>query len=73
MDDQLDSATRAYFAQESNIDRGAGSVTLPGLCKLYSADFGGRDGVRRFGERYLGEGLEGLRLRFAKFNWTLVT
>ena len=72
VDDQLDASTRAYFAQESEIDRGAGSVTLPGLCKLYSADFGGRDGVRRFGERYLGEDLDGLSLRFAKFDWTLV-
>jgi len=54
VDDQLDASTRAYFAQESEIDRGAGSVTLPGLCKLYSADFGGRDGVRRFAERHLG-------------------
>ena len=72
MDDQLDASTRAYFAQESEIDRGAGSVTLPGLCKLYSADFGGRDGVRRFAERHLGEAPGGLRLRFAKFDWTLV-
>ena len=72
VDEQLEAATRAYITQESEIDRAGGGATLPGLCKLYSADFGGRDGVRRFAQRYLGEDLDGLRLRFAAFDWTLV-
>jgi hypothetical protein len=71
LDEQLKSATRAYLAQEARVERQSGQVVLPGLCKLYARDFGGRAGLVRFAEEWLGESLEGLRLRFASFDWTL--
>jgi len=72
VDAQLEAATKAYFAQEASVDRHAGRVELPGLCKLYSADFGSREEVLAFAGRQMDEDLGGLKVSFARFDWTLV-
>ena len=69
LDDQLDSATRAYFAQEAHLERERRRVVLPGLCKLYGRDF---DDVAAFAERHMDEPLGGLKVSYAAFDWTLV-
>lgn len=41
IDAQFDVATASYVAAETRIDRRKYTVYLPGLCRLYSGDFGG--------------------------------
>jgi hypothetical protein len=72
LDEQLDAGTRAYFEQEAHLEHGGKRVVLPGLCKLYARDFGDRRGLVAFAERHMGQSLEGRRIRFASFDWTLV-
>ncbi len=43
----LELATAAYLEAETTVEPN-GRVTLPGLMKLYLADFGGRDGALAF-------------------------
>lgn len=80
VDAQLDAATAGYLRTEVELDRDSGSLTLPGLMKLYRRDFGGRqeqlgfvagyldDADRAWAERHLGA----VRLRYARFDWTIV-
>ena len=65
---QLEEATRAYLAAETDIDRARGEVRLPHLMKLYRADFA--DPVA-FAQERLGEDLAGLRIRYGGYDWTL--
>lgn len=65
--EQLEEATRAYLAAESDIDRARGEVRLPYLLKLYRADFA--DPVA-FAAARLGD-LAGLRVRYAGYDWTM--
>jgi hypothetical protein len=80
LDDELDRAARSYVAAESSLDRARGELELPGVIKLYRADFGpdvelvelaassigGADG------EWLREHRQALRLRFARFDWHMV-
>lgn len=69
----LGDATLASELQSvDQLERTSGKATLPGLCKLYKADFSDRDALVRFAEGQLGESLDGLRIDFADFDWTLV-
>jgi len=79
LDDQLETATRAYLEGETTVDREAGSVRLPGLMRLYAADFGGRDGQLEFAARRLPElrallddGAERLDVGYERFDWTAI-
>ncbi len=83
LNETLEAATRAYIEAESSLDRDSGTITLPGLMKLYRGDFGnGEDGdLVVFATRYLppgdaawveANGFE-LRVRFGKFDWTFVS
>jgi hypothetical protein len=47
-------------------------VVLPGLCKLYARDFGDRAALVAFAAERLGRDLDGLTVKFAPFDWTLV-
>ena len=71
LDEQLEAATRGYFAQETRLERGRNRVVLPGLCKLYARDFGSRRELLEFAERHMDEPLSGLRVGFTRFDWTL--
>ena len=77
LDAQLALATRAYLAQETVVDWGARSITLPRLCRLYLADFGGVAGVLDLlrthhdeGERIARE-RAGLAVTWGPYDWTL--
>ena len=82
LDETLEAATRGYFEAESSLDRDSGTLTLPGLMKLYRVDFGsGEDAdLVAFAVRYLPAddaarvGATGpeLRVRFGRFDWTFV-
>ena len=76
---QLEEATRIYLEAECEIDRAGGAVVLPGLMKLYRADFGGSAAQLGFaaahlpGEAaWLRENASRLRVRYARFDWTIV-
>ena len=74
-DAELEAATRAYITAESDPDEAGGTLTLPGLMKLYRSDFGGRDGMVRFAaarlpdSNWIEEAGDGLRIRFTRFDW----
>lgn len=75
LDEQLELATRSYLESESTVDRGDGRVKLPGLMRLYAADFGDRAEQLRFAAARLPElaaaldAGEGLRVTYARFDW----
>jgi Protein of unknown function, DUF547 len=77
IEQQLELATRAYLRAETEVDIERGRVGLPGLMRLYRADFGDRadqlelaarhvPAVGAAGERH-GERLE---VRHGRFDWT---
>jgi len=76
---ELEDASRSYLAAESELDRGAKLLTLPGLMRFYLRDFGGRHGAVAFAAEHLGsdEGAwvsehgEQLKTRFARFDWKM--
>ncbi len=76
---ELSEAERAYLGAETSLDRGGCRLELPGVIKLYRADFGsdaelvraaaeamgGRDGA------WVAERAEDLQVSFARFDWRL--
>jgi hypothetical protein len=78
VDSELERAARAYLDAESEVDSD-GSLTLPGLMKLYRGDFGGREGVLAFAIAHLqaetaarvsDAGTE-VRVRYSRFDWKM--
>ena len=53
LDRQLDDATRAYMAAECDLDQERARLVLPGLMRLYRADFGTREDAAAFAARML--------------------
>jgi len=52
VDDQLDTATRAYLDATVEHDPDAGVVRVPRVFRWFPGDFGGRSGIRDFLRRY---------------------
>ena len=80
LDDQLELATRAYLAAETEFDPDSGRVRLPRLMRIYRVDFGDRPEQLRFAARYLpqlGEWLEGgtepRRVAYRGFDWRVAS
>ena len=81
VDAELEAATLSYMEAESSLDREAGVLTLPGVIKLYRSDFGPDSELVELAARALGgsdaewiaEHAAELRLRYAKFDWRLVS
>ena len=75
VDEQLELATRAYLEAETTVDPQRGRVELPGLMRLYSADFGDEDERLTFAASRLPElaaALDArgeLRVGYARFDW----
>ena len=76
---RLDVATRAYLAQETAVDWGARVITLPRLCRLYRADFGGVAGVFDLLRDHHDEGARidreraALTVAWGAYDWSLTT
>jgi hypothetical protein len=71
LDVQLDRATRAYLAAETNYDRNENIICLPELFSWYQADFGYEKGTWKMLQQYgIIGGDEKPKIRFKKFNWT---
>lgn len=81
VDAELEQATVAYIRAETEIDRDAGTVLLPGVMKLYKGDFGGRRGALNFAlprlepaDREWIETRDSTpRIRFTRFDWAIVS
>lgn len=78
LDAQLDGAARGYLEAESELDREAKTLVLPGLIKLYRADFDVVGGPMAFAlpllPRAEAEWLRsnpGVRLDWSRFDWNL--
>lgn len=79
LDTELEQATRSYVAAESRLDRERGELVLPGLVKLYRADFGTDVDLAELAARSLGgEDAAWIRARdgevmlgFGRFDWHL--
>lgn len=75
LEEQLEFATRSYLESETTVDEAGCRVELPGLMKLYAADFGDSEAQLRFAAARLPElasvmeGCEGLRVSHARFDW----
>ncbi|HYI35979.1 MAG TPA: DUF547 domain-containing protein [Thermoleophilaceae bacterium] len=70
LDAALEAATADYVRRESEV--AGGRVLLPGLCRLYRSDFGGDAALRALAARHLDATVPPGRLRFTRFDWTLV-
>ncbi len=70
LDEQLDEQARVYLASPAGlrIDRARGEARVSALFKWYGRDF---PSVRAFVERYSGQRLEGLALRYLDYDWSL--
>ena len=71
----LELAARSYLQTETDVDADHGTVELPGLLKLYRADFGDEDAQLRLAARYIPQ-LDALlehqpkpRVSHAPFDW----
>ena len=73
LDAELEAATSAYIAAESELDETEGLLRLPGLMRLYRADFEDLGGVAAYALRYLAPETEAaaLDVSFAPFDWSL--
>lgn len=79
IDEQLDLATRAYLRAETSVDAEGGRVTLPGLMRLYRADFGDRAAQLELAGRHVSAlrerreaGGKPPAVRYGRFDWTAV-
>jgi len=75
VDEQLELATRAYLAAETEVDTKHQRIALPRLMRLYRTDFGGRDAQLSFAAGHLDQVRALLadgapRLRYRSFDWT---
>lgn len=77
LDAQLELSTRTYLDAETVLEPERGRVRLPGLMRLYAADFGDRASQLEFASRYvpgladlLGEGADA-RVRYSRFDWSV--
>ncbi len=78
LDAQLEFATKAYLTSEARFDPERRRLRLPGLLRLYSADFGPRSARLELAARHLPE-LRGwlergggrLRVGYTRFDWTV--
>lgn len=70
LNQQLDDQTRIYLASPAGlvIDRAHRVAHISSIFKWYSDDFAS---VRSFIEKYSGESLDGLKIRYLDYDWSL--
>jgi len=71
IDGELDASTRSFLDQSSAYDRDVGELWVSRLFLYYRGDFGGRQGVYEFLERYgVLEERDRPRVRYSEYDWT---
>ncbi len=75
LDEDLEAATAAYLAAESEVAADGRAVVLPQLMRLYRRDFGGREAQLAFTAVRLSlpdpaGGAPGPRVSYGRFDWT---
>ena len=70
VDDQLDTATRAYLDGTVEYDPDAGVVRVPRVFRWFPGDFGGRSGVRDFLRRYNKLPDESVTVDYLDWDWS---
>jgi len=70
VDDQLDTATRAYLDGTVEYDPDAGVVRVPRVFRWFPGDFGGRSGVRDFLRRYDKLPDESVTVDYLDWDWS---
>jgi len=70
VDDQLDTATRAYLDDAVEYDPDAGVVRVPRVFRWFPGDFGGRSGVRDFLRRYNKLPDESVTVDYLDWDWS---
>lgn len=81
LEEQLDSASRAYFAEHAGLDQAARRVRLPRLMKYFQGDFGARADALRFAAQYfdpadgtwLLQHIDQVKIDYAPYDWSIVT
>jgi hypothetical protein len=81
LSEQLDAATREYFAAHAELDQRTRALRLPRLMKYFRGDFGDRQAALRFAARYLDlergrwllENSQRLQITYTDYDWTIVT
>ncbi len=70
LDAQLDDQSRIYLASRDGrvIDRSKGVVNISSIFKWYGDDF---SSVESFVEKYSGESIKGLKIRYLNYDWSL--
>jgi Protein of unknown function, DUF547 len=70
--EQLNLATKVYLQGESIWNDSVSTIYLPKLMSWFSADFGGKKGMKALIKKYdLAPSSEKLKIRFKKYDWTL--
>lgn len=70
LDEQLDDQSRRYLATPAGlvIDRKKGTASISAIFKWYGGDFAS---VPNFVEKYSTESIQGLELKYLKYDWSL--
>ena len=70
LDTQLDDQSRRYLATPTGlvIDHKKGTASISAIFKWYAADF---SSVPSFVEKYSGQRLQGLKIRYLSYDWSL--
>jgi len=75
LDKDLEEATRRHFATTEGLETQEGKVQTTQLLNWYAKDFGGKEGARRFLEKYAPAGARAAIQRgidgFLTYNWAL--
>ena len=70
VDDQLDTATRAYLDGTVEYDPNADVIRVPRVFRWFPGDFGGRSGVRDFLDRYDKLPDESVTVGYLDWDWS---
>ncbi|MEE9369701.1 MAG: DUF547 domain-containing protein [Pontiella sp.] len=70
LDEQLDNQSRRYLATPAGlvVDRKKGTASISSIFKWYGGDF---SSVPAFVEKYSDESINGLKLRYLSYDWSL--
>lgn len=68
INEQLERATNSYLNIETTVNEKAKVVEVTQIMQWFEGDFGGRNGVKKILEKYLGKKLKGYKIRYQPFN-----